>query len=197
MGGSIPGARAGILMLSLALLCTPALASDFGFYAIGDNRFDARVDLGNLNWFDRGLYKAALPFQDCIDLDEFYAYADSNPFDNLDRSSIYDYRDRLSYSDYKTFSGINSYDSISPRDYRIEDMRCSNHQDFQDWAKTNPNHSDDDYYSLFGFSGRMDYEQRYDHYPAYDHIYPVDAYSIVRTDGFGGFASWIPLDRSW
>lgn len=181
----------------LALISMSASASDFWFSPIGDNRFDPRVDLNNLNWFDRGIYKASLPYQDCVDLNEFYAYADSNHHDNLDRTDAEEYSDRLSYGDYKKIADLNPHDGIDASSYQLEDMRCSPFGDYQDWTKTNPNHNNDDYFELFGYRNQYDYDHREDHHPAYDYIYTVDPFGLVRTDGHGGFSSWTPLDYSW
>lgn len=185
---------ATIRVLIFALLSVSANASDFWFNPVGDNRFDPRVDLNNLNWFDRGIYKASLPYQDCIDLNEFYAYADSNQHDNLDRSDIEEYSDRLSYSDYKMYAGLNPHDGIEASDYPVEDMRCSSFGDYTDWMKTNPTYNNDDYFELFGFNNQYDYDRREDRYPTNDYIYTVDPYGLVRTDGQGGFSSLAPFD---
>lgn len=198
MGEFILGKTTAITsILIIALLSVGATASDFWFGPIGDNRFDPRVDLNNLNWFDRGIYKASLPYQDCVDLNEFYAYADSNPYDNLDRADAEEYSDWMSYGDYKKIADANPHDGIDASSYGLEDMSCSSFGDYKDWTKTNPNYNNDDYFELFGYNNQYDYDHREDHYPAYDYIYTVDPYGLVRTDGQGGFSSWAPLDYSW
>ena len=162
--------------------------------AVADNRFDTHVDLGNLDWFDRGLYKGSLPYQPCVDLNEFYAYADSNPYDNLGRSDVKSYEDRLSYSDLKRLSAENPGDGITPDDFsRVEDLRCSPVADYNDWARGQPASSPDDYYSLYGYRDQRDFDSRDTHYPVLDYVYPVGPFGLVRTDGYGGFSSPVPF----
>ena len=79
------------------------------------NRYDPFVDLGEINWFDRALYQGAAPHLTCVDLDEFYAYADSDPYDGFDRDDIDDDDiARLSYTDFLRVADANKYDNINP-----------------------------------------------------------------------------------
>ena len=166
------------------------------------NRFDPGVDYSHLDWFDRGLYKASLPFQDCIDLLEFYAYADSNPYDNLNRDDIKSYTYQLGYGDLTQLSAENPSDSITPDDFsKVEDLHCSTLPEFQKWRAPRPSFSDDDYFHVFDYQSRQDFDERDRHYPVNDYYpvndfhYPSPAYGLIRPSMDGGYASWVPF--SW
>lgn len=140
-------------------------------YLPHQNRFDYRVDLGNLDWFDRGLYKESLPYQPCIDLKEFYAYADSNHYDNLRRDDIKSYTYQLSYDDLSRLAAENPSDDITSNDFsNVEDLHCSSLPEYQRWRKDKPSFTDDDYFHLFGYESPRDYQERFDHYPVDDRL---------------------------
>ena len=163
------------------------------------NSLDSRVNLNNLNWFDRGRYKNSLPFQQCIDLPEFNAYADSNPHDNLRPEDVEPYRYQLGYSDQQKLAAMNPSDYIRSDDYsNVEDLRCSTLDEFKQWAKSHPSHRIDEYYTLFGWNDQSDYETRGSHFPSEDYANPFyvsdRTYGTVMTDGKGGFSSFFPFD---
>lgn len=173
------------LLLTL-LLSTPSLARH--------NTFDSRVDYSHLDWFDRGLYKASLPFQDCIDLSEFYTYADSNLYDNLNREDIKSYKYQLGFDDLSQLSRENPSDSITIDDYStIEDLHCSTLPEYQGFRQTRPSFQEEDYYHLFGYSDSRDFAHPENQAFINDYSYAVGPYSISTYEG--GYASLVPF--SW
>lgn len=173
-------------ILFTLLLSTPALADH--------NRFDPRVDYSHVDWFDRGLYKASLPYQDCIDLSEFYTYADSNPYDNLNREDIKSYKYQLGFDDLARLSQENPSDSITINDLStVEDLHCSTLPEYQSWRQSRPSFRDEDYYHLFGYSHSLDFDHPENQVPINDYSYAVGPYGVSHYEG--GYASWVPF--SW
>ena len=161
------------------------------------NRYDPFVNLNTINWFDRTLYQAAEPNLGCVDLDVFYAYADSDPYDGLDRDDI-DLDDirRLSYTDFLRVADANPYDNID-RDLFNDrkDFDCSLLGEYESFADRNrfDRFDREDYFTLRGFQDERDFRNRRRHFP-YERR-PVfssgDPYG--RQDGYGGYASWVRL----
>jgi len=169
-------------MLILVLFSSTAV---FGSH----NRFDDFVDLDTVDWFDRGLYFESLPFLDCIDLNEFYAYADSDRFDKWDRESVRRYKDRLSASDYERIANENPSDNINVGDIEdIKDFKCSTRKEFNQFADSNrgDRFDRDDYFRLYGYDSERQFDQIRRHRPNEVRDNYVDPY--VRKDGFGGYA---------
>lgn len=175
-----------VLALLISILSIPVLALH--------NRFDPRVDYSHLGWFDRGLYKGSLPYQDCIDLTEFYTYADSNPYDNLNRNDINSYKYQLGFDDLAQLSKENPSDSITTDDFSmVEDLHCSTFPEYQQWSQSRPSFEEEDYYHLFGFSGSRDFSHPEHYISVNDYSYSVGPYGVSTNDG--GYASWVPF--SW
>jgi len=172
-----------LLMLLVVLLSITAVSGSH-------NSFDDFVDLDDVDWFDRGLYFESVPFLDCIDLSEFYAYADSDRFDRWDRDSIKRYKDRLSASDYEIIASENPSDNIDVRDIDdIKDFRCSTREEFNQFADSNrgDRFDRDDYFRLYGYDSEKQYDRIRRHRP-----YEVRGGSsniYGRNDGYGGYAS--------
>lgn len=159
------------------------------------NRYDPYVDLNNIDWFDRGIYFHTFDFHQCVDLEEYYAYADSNPYDMWARSDIKDYKDRLSRHDYFQLADQDPYDNIERKDLdHRDDYYCSNYEEFKDFADENKydRWDEEDYYRLRGYPNKYIYENYAPEY-RYSDSYPPLEDSIrkgFRADGYGGVASW-------
>lgn len=175
--------RGRIVTLILMLLFVTSVSA-------AHNRFDDRVDWGDIDWFDRGLYFESLPLQDCVDLVEFNAYADSDPYDRYDRDSIKRYADRLSYDDYKIFASRNPSDRYDVDDFDdIDDFHCSNRREFNDFADSS--RSDrwdrDDFFRLYGYDDEDQFNRITRHRPYESNRRVISEYA--RDDGYGGIAS--------
>ena len=160
------------------------------------NRYDPFVDLDTINWFDRALYQGAESSLRCLDLDEFYAYADSDPYDGLDRDDI-ELRDikRLSYTDFLRVADANPYDNIDRGLFDDRrDFGCSTLREYEDFAARNryDRFDREDYYRLHGFSDERDFNNRRRH-SSYEstRFRPVYSDAYGRADGYGGYASWV------
>ena len=155
------------------------------------NRYDPFVDLNHIDWFDRELYFAGFDSRPCVDLEEFYAYADSDPYDKYDREDVLDYRDRLSADDYYRLADENRGDNIDRDDLDDrDDYYCSTRAEFNDFADSN-RYDDTDRDDFFHFYGYDD-EDRYlvgTRHPSSELRSPASAY--IRADGYGGYASSI------
>jgi len=167
-----------VLLLSVSLASAP------------HNAYDPLVDLNRANFFDRGLYFGALSSLGCIDLNEFYAYADSDPFDSWNRDDIERYLTRLSYSDYIQFANENPSDRFRVSDIdELEDFRCSDRNEFNRFADQNrgDRFDRDDYYRLYGYDSADQFYTANRHFPYERSSVNVNQY--VKDDGNGGFAS--------
>jgi len=189
-----------IFILAALLLVTPALAQITPFEHQFDlrfpewrqfeplgNRFDYRVDLNQIDWFDRGLYFSSLKFQPCIDLDEYYAYADSDKYDRFDREDVERYTDRLDYNDLQRVANTKPSDNIDGDEFRnADDFKCTRAKSFNDFANTNKadRYDEDDFYQNLGYTDRQQYGVRTRHRPYEGHI--TRYYD-------GGFAGNYPL----
>lgn len=131
-----------------------------------------------------------------MDLNEFYAYADSNPYDGYDREDIKKYKNRLSRSDYNLLVDENPYDNINRDDFNdIDDFYCSTKGEYDQFADQNKydRFTDDNYYQLRGFRNKNSYDNYRDEY-RYSRRPPISYEESVlagwRYDGSGGVASW-------
>lgn len=171
-------------ILTLLILCMLAMPVQ-----AAHNRFDHRVDLNNINWFDRGLYFGALPYQNCIDLNEFYAYADSDPFDRWDRDDAERYLNKLDYFDARRIASNNRFDNIDHDEFdKVSDLKCSTKRAFDVQARQNrfDNRDNDDFYEYIGYPNQQQYRTRTRHFP-----YERGFHSgYQRVDKNGGIASW-------
>ena len=176
------------LMIAFLLVMPIALANH--------NTYDPFVDLNTINWFDRALYQAAEPGLGCLDLDEFNAYADSDPYDGLDRDDI-DLDDirRLSYGDFLRVADADQYDNID-RDLFNDraDFDCSLLGEYDSFASQDKfdRFERDDYFYLRGFNGERDFQNRARHFP-YERrpVWGLSSDPYGRQDGYGGYASWV------
>ena len=167
------------------------------------NVFDPYLDRSSIDNFGRRLYFTASDILPCVDLDEFYAHADSNPFDRYSRDDVKDYLGKLSAPDFQRVARENPFDNIDSNRFDIQDQyRCSTREQFYDLSDKNrfDNLNRDDYYTNYGFRDERDFSNqiRHDEYevPWYndgpDYIgYRYASPRSFRFDKFGGVASWV------
>ena len=162
----------------LLILATPALAYS--------NRFDPYVDLNDINWFDAGLYFGSIEYQPCVDLEEYYAYADWDRYDRYERDDLKDELDRLSYSDIKLIAEQDPYDNIDDEYIRdTDDLRCSTKYGFDTKAYEDlyDGWDEDSYYGWLGYKDQVQFENTLRHAP-----YEVDR--RYQRGYEGAVASW-------
>ena len=173
------------------LLVMPMVVADH-------NRYDPFVDLGQINWFDRAIYFGAEPHLPCLDLNEFYAYADSDPYDGFDRDDIRknDLK-RLNYRDFLQIADADQYDNID-RDLfdGPEDFACSLLEEYEDFAARDSfdRFDREDYFVMRGFPDERGFQNwrrhfPYERRPVVEPFFNEDPYG--RFDGYGGYASWV------
>ncbi len=156
------------------------------------NTFDPFVKLNDIDWFDREIYQGAVPSQRCIDLEEFYAYTDSDRYDSFDREDIKKYADRLSAADYELLANEKRGDNIDLRDLAdIDDFYCSTRTEFDQFADQDryDRFQRDDYFKNYGYDDEEQFLRINRHSP-YETRYTQDN-PYVRVDNFGGIASSI------
>ena len=170
-----------VFIFAALLLVTPALADitpfkhqfdsrfpDWRRFEDLGNQFDYRVNLNNIDWFDRGLYFSSLQFQPCIDLNEYYAYADSDRYDRYDRDDIERYTDRLDYNDLLRVANNNYADNIDGNEFnQADDFKCTRASSFNDFANQNKadRWDEDDFYQTLNYPNRQQYDVRTRHQP--------------------------------
>src|SRR3989338_9606929 len=156
------------------------------------NTFDPFVKLNDIDWFDREIYQGAVPSQRCIDLEEFYAYADSDRYDSLDRDDIKRYKSRLSAEDYERLANEKRGDNIDVRDLNdIDDLYCSTRTEFNQFADQDryDRFQRDDYFKNYGYDDEAQFLRINRHFP-YEYSSTSDK-PYVRADKYGGIASSI------
>ncbi|MFQ5620505.1 MAG: hypothetical protein ACE5FT_01525 [Candidatus Nanoarchaeia archaeon] len=132
------------------------------------NQFDHRVNLNTIDWFDRGLYFNSLKFQPCVDLEEFYAYADSDKYDRWDREDAENFIDRLDYNDLQRVADTKRGDNIDGTEFKDrDDFKCTRKSSFDDFANKNRGDQwdEDDFYGFIGYPSRQQYDVRTRHFP--------------------------------
>lgn len=165
------------------------------------NRFDPYQDLNNVDWFYRGLYDGAQKYEPCLDLREFNAVADSDPFDHIDRDDIKKKNNlnRLSYEDYLVVANQDKFDNIDPDDWDdMNDFKCSTYGEYKDFASQNPSDQwdDDDFFQYYGFDDERDFNDYKVHstkeyYPVKRSFAPNPQYKAPQyIDSRGGLVSW-------
>ncbi|MEK6874608.1 MAG: hypothetical protein AABX52_02560 [Nanoarchaeota archaeon] len=164
------------------------------------NVFDQYIDRSSLSWFDRRFYVTAARVVPCIDLDEFYAYADSNPFDGYDRSGVHEYLDKLSVVDFRRVAAQNLYDDIDDNQFEMRrNYGCSTREQFFEVADKNPfdDLGRDAYYESYGYKDRTDFvnQIRHDSFEPGSYVdSTMKSSGPVRYDRFGGVASWVRFE---
>ena len=149
----------GMLILSLVIVSASPVSA-------AHNLFNPHISRDAITVYDRYLYRDILGILPCIDVNEFYAYADSNPFDGLSRGDATDYLDRMSISDFNGIASQNPYDGIDGNLFNPRtDFRCSTREEFWTIARQNPFDAldDEDYYRLYGYQGGSDFSNRMRH----------------------------------
>ncbi len=170
-----------LLSFTLLLLFAPSVLANH-------NTFDSRVNLNQISWFDRGLYFGALPYQPCLDLDEFYAYADSDKYDRWDRDDAEQYVKRLDYFDTERLANKKRSDYLDADDYtKPKDLTCSTKRAFDVIANKDrfDGRDDDDFYEFIGTKNANQYQNQARHFP-YEREYSS---AYMRVDKYGGIVS--------
>lgn len=188
-----------IILLSLFVIFLPQASAS-------QNILDSRLSWANLSDFDRGLYFTAIDIIPCIDMDEFYAHADSDPYDDRQRSDILDYRYKLGRSDYQRLIDQNPFDNIDHNSYDIRDNPlCSEQSEWVQEIDADPFDSltSEEFYIYHGWDDYLSYQnqkrhdpEEVDYYfmpPRQNYVSQLQNVNMARITYDGAMASWSPF----
>ena len=168
----------------------------------GPNVLDPRLDWTQLTWLDRGLYFMAADIVPCLDLDEYYAHADSNSYDRYTRDAID--LDKVSFTDYQRVAEENHYDSITSPSRK--NLLCSTQSEWDQIANNDPfdGITSDDWYTSAGYTSPTDFQNQqkhdpieldyYNYPPRQDYYRQLYSPESIRIDDSGAIASWRRLN---
>ncbi|MBW3019100.1 hypothetical protein KY329_02870 [Candidatus Woesearchaeota archaeon] len=126
--------------LILLLLCVPFASAYQVFWYADEIDRENSISYADRNPFD-GIEQSDFAFKkyNCISLDAYNRFANSNSFDSYDpitASSAKSVLKKLRRGDLNRLANENPYDSLEPDNYGFDDMDCWTLSDYNGFANT-------------------------------------------------------------